>query len=269
MSTSPQIRAGDDGNHLFLSSPAPESAPRDSTPVGAARGQVEPRSLQAPARSVPAAELADGGPGSPSRNAVREGTAGPMAATIGPAQSPATGIPPYPGAARGEKAAPVNLPAPSRAAPAASPPVGGRGTRSRGDSLGRTAGAVEGRAPAQTAPPSEGSPAGAGGGIPVARRRAPGGGVPPAADPVGGRRSDTSPPAAGRLRGKDAMRAWQDALSDRNATARRGRGSRPDAASSPAVGRLRVAPPRPEAFDDEPPPPLRIRRPEPPDGDAA
>ena len=253
MTRTPTGRAGGITGHPPAPSapkPAPEAA---LTAPGAGRGKVEP---SAPARAVPAA-VRGGGRDAPSRNATREGTAGPGALPPGPAQSSAPGISlPAPGAGRGKKTEPIHPPAPSRAAPAAVPP-GGRGTKA-------SAGAEQGRAPASTSPPDEGKSGGAEGGEPALRRRTPRAGSPTRIDPAGDGRLNAASPAARPLSGDDFRKAWKAAESAKNATARRGRARRPSASASPGVGRLRVAPPRRESFADAPPPEIRIRPPEPP-----
>lgn len=250
MTTSPRKRAGGTGHPPAL--PASGPAQGGCERPGAEGGR--PVSWPA-ARVVPAAG-GSAGRDDPSRVAEREGNnAGPAVGTVGPAQSPVPEGSPLP--RRGVRDG-ANPPASSRTAPAAAPETGGRGTHAG-------VGAVQGHAPAQTSPSgTEGSPGRDEGGEPTPRRRTPGEGSPPAMSPAGGWRSTATPPAAAPLSGEDFRRAWKAAESAKNAAGRRGRARRPNASTSPGVGRLRVAAPRPEAFDAAPPPEIKIRPPEPP-----
>lgn len=238
--TSPKDRAKVGATPAGLRTPDPAQGTESLTVPSAACGKVEP--CPAPSRAVPAAVSSGGGRDDPSRNADREGNAGPVVGTAGPAQSsPSEPAPPGSGGAGGTESPP---PAPSRIAPVVRPP-GGRG-------------------PHASPLVAEGRAGGDEGGGPALRRRTPGAGSPPVTSPAGGRRSVT-PPAAG-LSGQDFRKAWKAAESAKNAAARRARGRGTNTAASPGVGRLRVAAPRSETFDVPPPPTIVLRTPpEPPE----
>jgi hypothetical protein len=224
---SPKDRAKVDATPVGLRTPQPAPETASLTVPDAARGNVGPR--PAPARAVPAAAQADGVRGNPSRNADREGNAGPAVGTVGPAQSsPSEPAPLGSGGASGTESPP---PAPSRIAPVVRPP-GGRG-------------------PQSSPPVAEGRAGGDEGGGPALRRRTPGAGPSPVPSPAGGRLS-TSPPAVRGLRGRDALKAWQAAKSGQAKDARNNRGRYP---AKPAGGRYVAG--------------MARRMPPPPDGDAA
>lgn len=184
-----------------------------------------------------------------------------------PQNSPA-GSPPRPG--RGLNAADGHPPARAAAAPdAADSRPGVRVTPSRG--VARQG--VPGPSPE---PPGDGP---APDSLPVAEGRAggaeggPGGvqgsaGPLPAGEPGRGARLRQTAPLPGTTRplaGQEFRDAWKAARSS-NAAAGRRRGGKPKPAVQPGSGRLRVAAPRAEAFDDPPPPALRIKLPpEPPE----
>jgi len=230
MTASPRKHAGGTGHPPAL--PAVDPAPRPDPSSGAGRGQAVP---------TPAARAAGPGVGAP----------GP-ASTFPPEPPPPRGS----GGTSGETEPSPPSAAP-RTAPAASTPVGGRGTST-------SVGPEQGPGPAATSPPVQGS-GGAEGGEPARRRRTPGVGSPTDTSPAGDRRVNAASPAAVPLTGDDFRKAWKAAESAKNAAGRRRRGGKPRPVVSPGVGRLRVAAPRPEAFGDAPPPPLRLRTPEPPD----
>jgi len=230
MTRIPQEHAG--GTSHPLAPPAVDPAPEADPSSGAGCGQAVP---------TPAAPVA-----------------GPVAGTTGPASaSPSEPPPPGSGGASGERG-PRHLAAPPRNAPAVSPPVGGRGTST-------SVGPEQGPGPAATSPPVQGS-GGAEGGEPALRRRTPGVGSPTDTSPAGDRRLNAASPAAPPLRDQAFRDAWKAARSEQAKDQRRRRGGKPRPVASPGVGRLRVAPPRPESFDAPPPPSIRIKHPpEPPE----
>jgi translation initiation factor IF-2 len=264
--------------------------------VAAREGTAGPVGWAGPAPTSLAAVVARGDQG-PSRGAAPEETAGPGTLLPGSAQTSAPrAAPTAPGAERetadptpASPAAPAALPEPprqpGRSSSAREPnPPGTRSARgsaspvpgsprtapaaadppsSGGRGIPKTAGSPSGAGPASASPPDPGgSESGRG-------RRGRQGAVaaPPITGPEGAARRQTAAAPSGStpLRGEDFRRAWKAAESARNAAGRRGRARRADPAASLGSGRIRLAPRPPAAFDDAPPPDLRLRTPEPPD----
>lgn len=252
MTRTPKDRTEAGATSAGLGAPVP--APPGSLSVACAEGgQAETTPA---ARATPVAATSLGGR-EPSRTAIRGGSACPVVGTAGQA-STSPPEPPTRGSrgARG-KEGPLDL-----GLPAARPRPSSRDGRGTSASVGPE----QGHGPASTSPPgTEGSPGGARKGEPALRRRTPGVGSPSDTSPAGDRRLNAASPAAPLpLSGDDFRKAWKAAESANAAAGRNRRGKRPNTAASPGVGRLRVAAPRPEAFDAPPPPSIRIRPPEPP-----